>query len=205
VFAVGAVMRVVLLLAILAVALAAPITPVSEASLKQLQSTFNIPCSACTTIIGQIEIAGEEHCIDVLTLACNKFHLNCSQIELTIACGIIKTLLENETPDKICNDYIHCTPGMSLQAQTSVAEIAFKQLQAAFNIPCPMCISTVTLIEQEGEAHCVELLTKACSALKKNCSPTAIEFACSVIKGMLQVETPTKICNFFKCSPQAMF
>lgn len=108
-------------------AAASPVTE-TEALLVQ-KAMFAIPCDLCEVTIADVQKIPEASCVTAIDNACKvvqkKFpEVKCSNLLETLACGVVRTLLESQTPVQICTQIAKCQAADAAPAPAPAAPVA---------------------------------------------------------------------------------
>ena len=89
-------------------------SPITETEAFMVQKAmFAIPCDLCEVTVADVQKIPEASCVTALDNACkvvqNKLPaVKCSNLLETLACGVVRTLLESQTPAQICTQVAKC-------------------------------------------------------------------------------------------------
>jgi hypothetical protein len=89
-------------------------SPVTETEAFMVQKAmFAIPCDLCEVTVADVQKIPEASCVSAIDNACKvvqkKFpEVKCSNLLETLACGVVRTLLESQTPAQICTQVAKC-------------------------------------------------------------------------------------------------
>ena len=90
----------------------APVITETEAFMVQ-KAMLAIPCDLCEVTVADVQKIPEASCATALDNACKvvqaKFpQVKCSNLLETLACGVVRTLLNSQTPAQICTQVAKC-------------------------------------------------------------------------------------------------